>query len=123
MSTQQHTTMQATIDRGSAGLEDARRVTLHLPASQSAALDDWRLQFDAVIWRMRRQADETLVAPEQQRQTLLDCARALEQLRALHSYPAGPRSHLPCLLQPQLGLPGDDSGFDEGACAVPWRSN
>jgi hypothetical protein len=124
MSTQQHTSTLAVVDRGSAGLKDAvRRLPLQQPASAPAASDDWRLQFDAVIWRMRSQADDALVTPDQQRQTLLDCARALEQLRAMDSYQLGGRSRLPCLLQPQLGLPVVDSGSDDGAPAVPWRSN
>lgn len=80
MTTQQRTSIQAGVDSGANATGDSHRACVQ-PASLATAAD-WRLQLNAVIWRMQRQADEALATPAQLRETLRDSARALEQLRS-----------------------------------------
>jgi hypothetical protein len=73
---------------------------------------DWQLQFDAVIWRLRRHANDGLATPAQQVATMLDCARALDQLRAMTSDDFDATGHAPCLRRPQCATPDDGEAGD-----------
>jgi hypothetical protein len=105
-----------------------RRARLEAAASaEDTARSDRELQFDAIVWRLRRSAAAALPDPASLVATMLECAQALEQLQALYR----PREHVMalCLRTPQSGPGGDGGGgggadVDAGAVAdgSTWRS-
>jgi hypothetical protein len=83
MITTRSTGVLAYVDAAAAAPMDRRRDERQQTSLTTPA--DWRLLFDAVIWRMRRQADDPLVGPDLQLETMRDCARALERLQAMRA--------------------------------------
>lgn len=80
MTTHPRPSIQAGGGPGNTVPEHSRRGGSQLPSLTTAA--DLQLQFDAVIWRMRRSAAEGSGTTTQLVATLLHCALALERLGA-----------------------------------------